>query len=177
MDMGEMLEELTPHQALKIVRRLSERSKEIQDALLKEMKNVLEDIDLNEVADEVFFVLESLDVQDLWDRSGANRDGYRSPDEVGFDMIEEELESFAEQVRSYLKLGMTDHAQNYCMGALLGIYRFDQESSSEFKKWTEDIPQECFGDLLDEWKKNEDNSARISDMDKFIKSSCPKYSR
>ena len=152
--MDEVLKQLTPDQAVEVVRRLYERDEGIREALLREARIVLEAVDLGEVADEVFFVLDSLAVQDLWDRSGSKREGYASPDEAVADMMEEELEPFFEQVRKYLHLDMLDQAQTYCMGVLLGIYRFDLESASEFKQWAGDMPQECFGYLLDEWKKN-----------------------
>ena len=175
--MGDILAQLTPEQALEVVRRLYKRDKNIRQAIMEEAKSVLEAIDVDETAEEVFFMLDSIDVQDLWDRSGAGRDGYSSPGEEAVEMMEEELAPFFEQVRRYQQLRMFPQAQTYCMGVLLGIYRFDQESKSEFREWAVDIPLECFGYLLDEWRKGCESSTAGTEMDEFVKNSCPNWAK
>ena len=92
-----------------------------------EVRSVLE---AAEIAEDVFFVLNLLDVHDLWDRSGAQRNGYFPLEEVAAEMMEEELEPFFEQVRSYGRLGMLIQAQTYCMSVLCGIYHFTHEPVS-----------------------------------------------
>ena len=99
--MDEMLTQITPEQALEVVRRLYKRDKDIRQAIMEEARSVLEAVDLDQTAEEVFFMLDSIDVQDLWDRSGARRDGYSSPEEEAVEMMEEELAPFFEQVRRY----------------------------------------------------------------------------
>ncbi len=87
------------------------------------------------------------------------------------------LKPFFDQVRRYHKLRMFPQAQTYCMGVLQGIYRFDQESKSEFKDWAVDVPIECFGYLLEEWRKDCQNSDATTKMDEFIRSSCPNWAK
>ena len=41
---------------------------------------MLVEIDLDSIADDVYFALDSVDVQDCWGRAGGSRDGYNSPD-------------------------------------------------------------------------------------------------
>ena len=175
--MGDILAQLTPEQALEVVRRLYKRDKDIRQAIMEEARSVLEAVDLDQTAEEVFFMLDSIDVQELWDRSGAGRDGYSSPGEEAVEMMEEELAPFFEQVRRYQQLRMFPQAQTYCMGVLLGIYRFDRESKSEFREWAMDIPQECFGYLLDEWRKGCEHSTVATEMDEFVKNSCPNWAK
>ena len=174
---SDILKQLTPEQALKVVRRLYEREVDIRQAVMEEVNSVLKAIDRNETAEEVFFVLDSIDVQDLWDNSGAKQSGYISPDEAAVEMIEDELEPFFDQVRRYHQLRMFPQEQTYCMGVLQGIYRFDQESKSQFKDWAVDIPIECFGYLLDEWRKNCQNATATTEMDEFIRNSCPNWAK
>ena len=175
--MGDILAQLTPEQALEVVRRLYKRDKEIRQAITEEARSVLEAVDFVKTAEEVFFMLDSIDVQELWDRSGAGRDGYSSPGEEAVEMMEEELAPFFEQVRRYQQLRMFPQAQTYCMGILLGIYRFDQESKSEFREWAVDTPIECFGYLLDEWRKGCESSTAGTEMDEFVKNSCPNWAK
>ena len=39
-----------------------------------------------------------------------------------------------------LKLGMNTEANRMCMGLLLGLYRFKNESTAEFKDWAPGAP-------------------------------------
>ena len=64
--MENLIKKLTTEQALEVVKRLTEKGGEIRDAVLTEARNLLTKIDLDETADEVFFVLDSIDVQDCW---------------------------------------------------------------------------------------------------------------
>ena len=130
---SDILAQLTPEQALGIVRRLYEKNEDIRMAVMEEANSVLEAIDCNEIAEEVFSSLDSLDVHDLWDNSGAKRDGYISPHEAATEMIERELEPFLDQIRCCYELKMFPQAQACCMGILQGLYHFDQESKSELK--------------------------------------------
>ena len=103
--MDDVISKLTPAQALKIVERLGRKGGKIREAVLTEAMNVLTEIDVDETADEVVAALESIDVQDCWDRSGNSRDGYTSPDEAAAEIIEEELQPFFDQVERYHEMG------------------------------------------------------------------------
>src|ERR1700730_1846959 len=100
---------------------------------------VLTEIDLDETAEEVFLILDSIDVQDCWDRSGGTRDGYTSPEDAAAEIIDEELQPFFDQVERYRELGMAEQEAAYCKGVILGIYRYERESKSEFREWSTDI--------------------------------------
>ena len=175
--MNDVIRKLTAAQALEVVKRLSEKGGEIREAVLTEAKNVLVEIDLDETADEVFFALDSIDVQDCWDRSGSSGNGYTSPDEAAVEIMEEELQPFFDQAWRYHKLGMPEQETTYCMGVILGIYRYEQESKSEFREWSVDIPIECAGYLLDEWRKRSQRTTSAESMDEFIQRRCPKWAR
>jgi len=175
--MDDILTQLTPEQVLEVVRRLYERDVDIRRAVMEEAGTILEAVDRDETAEEVFFVLDLIDVQDLWDKSGAGRNGYISDDEAASEMIEDKLEPFFDQVRRYHKLKMFPQAQTYCMGILQGVYRFGQESKTEFREWAVDIPLECFRRLLDEWRKDCQNSTATTRMDEFVRNSCPNWAK
>ncbi|MDQ3565442.1 MAG: hypothetical protein M3436_15385 [Pseudomonadota bacterium] len=95
-----MIKKLTAEQALEVIKRLSGKGGKLQEAVLAEARDVLSEIDLHETADEVFFVLDSIDVQDCWDRAGSSRNGYTSPDEAAVEIMEERLQPFLDQTRA-----------------------------------------------------------------------------
>lgn len=155
--------------------RLSDKEGAIRDAVLAEARNVLSEIDLDEIAEDVFFVLDSIDVQDCWNRAGSSRDGYTSPDEAAVELIEEQLQPFLDQAGRYHELGMTEGEATHCRGVILGIYRYENESVSEFREWAVDIPIECAGALLTKWRERGQDSISAAAMDEFIRDRCPKW--
>lgn len=175
--MCDVIDKLTPAQAKEVVIRLSQAGDEIRKVVVAEALNVLNEIDLDDIADEVFLILNSIDVQDCWDRSGGSRDGYTSPDEAAQEIIEEELQAHFDQVQRYHELNMPDQEATYCMGVILGMYRFEHEFKSEFKEWSTDIPADCVEFLLRTWGKRQQETARTDAMLKFIGDRCPAWAR
>lgn len=173
--MDNMISKLTGEQALKIVKRLGRKKGKLREAVLTEAMNVLTEIDLDETADEVVAVLESVDVEDCWDRSGPSRDGYTSPDEAAAEMIEQELQPFFDQVKRYHEMGLPEQEAAYCMGVIFGLYRYERESESEFRQWCVDIPAEFGSFLLDKWRMRNPDGARINAMHAFIRNRCPEW--
>ena len=173
--MRDVMRKLTPEQALDVLMRLSDKGGAIREAVLAEARNVLREIDLDQTADDVFFALDSIDVHDCWDRAGSSRDGYTSPDEAAVELIEEELQPFFDQVGRYHELGMSKEEAVYCMAVILGIYRYQHESKSEFRDWSVDIPIACAGDLLTQWRNRGQDSASTTAMDEFIRDRCPNW--
>jgi hypothetical protein len=117
--MDEVIKKLTAEQALEVVKRLSEKGGKIREAVLAEAKNLLMAVDADETAEEVFFVLDSIDVQDCWDRSGKSRYGYTEPSEAAVELVEEELQPFYDQAIRYRELDMAEQDTTYCMGVIL----------------------------------------------------------
>jgi hypothetical protein len=175
--MDDVIKNLTPEQALAVLMRLSGKESGIRDAVLAEAQNVLSEVDPDDVAEDVYFVLDSIDVHDCWDKAGSSRDGYTSPEEAAVELIEEELQPYFDQLGRYRELGMTKQEHAYCKGVILGIYRYEQESKSEFRDWSIDIPVDCAGSLLDEWRERCQNSRSKAAMDDFIRERCPKWAK
>jgi len=69
--------------------------------------------------------LDSIEVEEVWDRSGRTRNGYVEPTEMAFPMFEDALDPFIEEMKKYQKLSMFAEAKNYCIGILKGISRFE----------------------------------------------------
>jgi hypothetical protein len=172
-----MISKLTREQAVKIIERLDRQGGKLREAVLTETMNVLTEIDLDATADEVAAVLESIDVRDCWDRSGGSRYGYTSPDEAASELIEEELQPFIDQVEHYHEMGLPEQETVYCMGVILGLYRYERESKSEFRQWCEDIPAEYGGVLLDKWRERSPGGPSIDTMHEFIRARCPEWAK
>ena len=173
--MTDVIGKLTSEQALEIVERLCRKGGDIRDAIVAEAMNLLTEFSLDDVAEEVFDTLDLIDAQDCLDQAGAARDGEASADEAAVDIIEEELQPFFDQVERYHELGMAEQEATYCMAVILGIYRFEHESKSEFKQLAEDAPAEFASNLLEDWRSRNLQQGAIDAMDAFIRERCPKW--
>lgn len=173
--MDDVIGKLTAEQALKIVGRLVRKGGALRDAVIAEAMAVLSDIEADETADQVVDALDAIDVEECWDRSGSSRDGYTSPVDAAAELVDEALQPFLDQAERYHQLGLIDQEETWCQGVILGIYRFERESGSEFRQWSEDICGECAGFLLGAWRDRNRDQARLAAMRAFVRERCPHW--
>ena len=112
------LDAISGTDALEVLRILANRDKELSKEIDAIAKDLLADVSLDEVADCVQAELESLAVEDVWDRSGARRDGYVDPGETAWQMFEAALEPFREDMLKYQQTSMLEQVQEICLGIL-----------------------------------------------------------
>jgi hypothetical protein len=181
--MDDLISRLTAEQATKVLERLGRKEGPVGEAVVAEVKNLLSEsespeiVDVHEVADDVFCALNSVDVEDCWDQSGCSRYGYTSPDEAAEQIVEAELQQFFDQTEEYHKLGLLDLEATYCMGVLLGIYRYERESKSEFRSWCKGIPGLYADLLLTQWQERTKGTAAIPAVRNFVRERCPEWTK
>jgi hypothetical protein len=158
--------------ALAILRVLAQEDEAIAKMLENPLTESTRDINVDEIAEQVYGDLEFLKVEEVWERSGATRYGYIDPNEAASEMLEEALKPFLEVLKKYQALSLPHEAKYYCMGILKGIYRFAKESKSQFKDWAGDAPRGNFSMILGNWQKDWDNPDNLREMEEFIKKSC-----
>jgi hypothetical protein len=173
--MTDVIGKLTAEQALEVVERLCRKGGDIRDAIVAEAMKVLTEFSLDDIAEAVFDALDLIDVQDCLDQADSPRDGDTSPREAALDIIELDLQPFVDQVERYHELGLPEQEATYCMAVILGAYRFEHESKSEFRKLAADIPAGCAGSLMEDWRRRNPQQAGIDAMYAFIRERCPKW--
>jgi hypothetical protein len=172
-----ILSKLTDAQTHNVLQRLYAHSDAIRQLIDSSVKEILQEVDSEDVAEDVFAALDSLDMETLSGRSGRNAHGYTSPDEAAYEMFEEELEPFIEQITRYHELKMYTEECLYCMGVLKGMYRFEQETVSEYKDWAADVAEECFGVVLNDWRKSCGDPSLIAKMMEYLRTACPDWTK
>jgi hypothetical protein len=161
--------------AIEILRILADRDKELSKEIDSIAHDLLADVSLIEVAGCVQAELASLAVEDVWDRSGARRDGYVDPGEAAMQVFEVALEPFREDMLKHLQLSILEQAQTICLGILRGIYDFHWHSNTEFKDWAVDVPGEVFEAYLGEWKEQFQEPTSASKLKQFLSAHCPNW--
>jgi hypothetical protein len=164
----DVIAQLSPEDALAVLKALARRDAEAAATIAEIAYDYLQGVELEEIAFTLYEDLELLRVEEVWDRAGPTRHGYVDPAEVAYNMIEEVLEPHLEQLTKYQKLDMRSEAQQLCMGLLRGLYRFDQESESEFKDWAPDAMPAYSQDVLQAWKRGQPDQAERQRVETFL---------
>lgn len=177
MPKKDILDTINEKEALTVLQRLVASSPGIRKKAKEIAENLLSDVDMDSIADEVLWALESLAVEDVWDNSGSKRDGYVGTTECAWQMFEDALEPFMQHMQKCQTLSMKDQAKWYCMGLLKGIHLFETESTTEYKDWASDAPADNFVSIYKEWKKQAKRKKDLSEVDKFIQDLDPDKAR
>ena len=85
------------------------------------------------------------------------------------------IEPYTDELRRYHDRSMIAQAKLYCMGILKGIYLFEKDSTSEYKDWAVDAPEDFFSRILKDWKEACRNKNNLKQMDHFIEQECPEW--
>ena len=174
---AKIIDQITPGQAVSVLQNLWHTYPDFRVRIEAEIKNALTIVDYNEIASDVESSLDSLDEEELYDRSGPSRTGYHDPGEMAIIMVEEVLAPYQDQLERYYEMGMHHEAKALCKGVLKGLYEYARNSSTPFSQYAMDAPAEMFGWILDEWKKKNKKKVDQAEMKGFIEKECSDWSK
>ena len=133
--------------------------KPLEDRVIREKAEaialeMLHSVNKNEVADEVSFELDMLDVQtDVWNASGRQEDGYVDPYELAWKVFDAAIAPFITELERWQNLNLPEQAAAYCCGLLTGIQQF-MDSGNEILDWCVDAPETAMASIVEkisEW--------------------------
>ncbi|MBI5183525.1 MAG: hypothetical protein HY999_04105 [Nitrospinae bacterium] len=170
-----ILDTISPNDAFVILKILAKEDTNIAKRIEQLAIDYLGNVDIEDVAEEVYWELNGIEVEEVWDRSGSTRDGYIDPGDMAYEMFEEALEPFLNELKKCQKLSLFNQAKYHCMGILKGIYKFHKESTSEYKDWAVDAPCEYFDVVLKDWKNDCQKPEYLKEVKEFIKKNFPDW--
>jgi len=171
----EIIEQLSPQDALAILEILANSDDQLAKRIAEVAMEHLREVNTEDISADVYYELEFLAVEDVWEKAGPSRDGYQGTDEVADEMIDDVLQPYREELSRYQKLNMLEEATYVCMGIIAGLYQFDQESASEFKNWAVDLPASYARDTLGKWYTKRVSPEAVDEMMSFIKNELPNW--
>jgi hypothetical protein len=172
-----IIDQITPDQATSVLRNLWHAYPDFRVRIESEIKNELTAVNCYDVASDVESSLDSLDEEELYDRSGPTRNGYHDPGEMAGIMVEEALAPYQDQLNRYYEMGMHCEAKELCKGVLKGLYEYARNSDTPFSQYATDSPAEMFGWILDEWNKKNKKKVDQMEMKEFIDKECSDWSK
>lgn len=147
-----ILDHLAPGESAAVLRRLLTAHPELAAEAEQIARSVLSEVSFESVADDVEDALRSLNLDDLNSRAGRHRWGYTEPTEAAWELLEEALEPFREDMKRQMELGLAAEALEICKGIVLGLYRLRNKEGDEFLGWAPDFPDEAAADAVTAWR-------------------------
>lgn len=166
-DSHDIISQLSPDDARAILGILA-RDEKIAARIAELAIARLSAVDVEEVAYALYEELDSLEVEEVWDRAGPTRHGYVDPGEAAEEIIDEVMQPYLEELQQHQALNMNAQANQMCMGLLLGLYKFKNESTSEFKDWAGDAPSGFAWTVVDAWKAGTPGQADLAEVRAFV---------
>ena len=126
-------------------------------------------VDAEKIADDVFSSLDNLDYDDLNGRAGRTRHGYVAADQAAWDLFEEALVPFINEMVKSRNRELPVVAKTYCIGIIKGLQMYGKGSCSDLSDWLQDAPGEYIDTVIDERKKGNPSSDDIADLMNVVK--------
>jgi hypothetical protein len=159
-----IIDHLSPGDALAILKILAREDDRLAAHVAEVATSYLSSVDPEEIAFGLYEELEALEVEEVWDRAGPTRHGYVEPQDASSEMVAQVIEPFLQEMRRYAQMGLQAQAKQACIGLLLGLYRFEHESTNEFKDWAVGEPAEFAREVIHRWKSGSPNQEDVREV-------------
>jgi LexA DNA binding domain-containing protein len=142
------LDRLKGDEAARLLHAILDRHPELASELRELASSELGHVSVEDVAHEVEAAVDMLDLDDLNDRAGSHASGYIEPTEAAWELVEEAVAPFIEDIQRRADAGEHAAALITCAGVVLGLYRLRDKGSDEFLGWAVDSPDEFAGEAV-----------------------------
>jgi hypothetical protein len=146
-----LLKRLKPSEAAAVLRCLLEAHPGLAGEAEGFARSVLHQLKYQDVAAEIEDEIRQLDYEDLNARAGNHEWGYVEPSEAAWEILEETVQPFLDEMKRYLELGLKAEALEICKGLVLGCYRLGEREGGDVLGWAPDFPAEAAGNALEVW--------------------------
>jgi hypothetical protein len=163
-EMKKFVQSLSADEAAGVLKEMLDRDPGLTQKAYEIAVKVSGDVDADEIMDTVFSTLDWLDMDDLGGRAGKTQYGYVDPTEAAWQIFEEALDPFIDEMKRNLKRGLPAAAKAHCIGIVRGLLKYEKASSSDFSAWVEDAPGEYVDTVIKEWKKGNPSSEDIAEV-------------
>ena len=162
--MEKFIRSLSADEAARVLKEMLDDDLSLMKKVYETAVKVAGDVNADAITNKVFSRLNSLDVDDLNGRAGRTRYGYVEPTDAAWELFEEALDPFIDEMKKNQERGLSAAAKAHCIGIIRGLRRYEEGSSSDLADWVEDAPGEYIETVVDEWKKGNPASGDIAEV-------------
>jgi hypothetical protein len=144
------LDALTSQERAGLLEELLAARPELREQAEAMARGRLVDEDRAGVADDVESALRCCDIDELSGRAGYHPGrGYVDPSEAAYEILDEALQPFLDDLTRRSELGMTAAAVELAVGILCGLYACRAPSSESLLEYAADFPVERAADVFE----------------------------
>jgi hypothetical protein len=148
------LSALTAHEKATLLDELLAIRPDLRELAETHAARLMSNEDRSAVADDVEYALRGRDSEELNSSTGYQPgQGYVHPVEAAAEILDEELESFLDDLDRRAKLGMEAAAVELAVGILLGLYQCRDAGSETLLEYAPDYAPERAADVVDRCQK------------------------
>ena len=167
--MKSFLQSLNSEEASQVLKTLLDDNPELMKKAYDIAKKAVGDVDADTIMDEVYYELDALEVEDLYSHSGKTRYGYVDPHDKAWEMFEEAVSPFVDEMKKNQKRDLPATAKSHCIGIIKGLLRYGEESNSDFKDWITDAAGDYVTTVVEEWKKGKPSGEDVAEVMSIVK--------
>ena len=167
-EMMDYIRSLNDSDAAGILMRILNGRPDLVEEAYDAAMGMIDTVDADDVMNRVYGDLNILDYDDLNGRAGRTRYGYVDPVDAAWEMFEEQVEPYTEEMSRYQEHSLPDLAKIYCIGIIKGLMRYERESTSEIKDWMPDAPGDFISRVFKEWMKGKPSEEDAADVKKIM---------
>jgi hypothetical protein len=155
-----VLQRLKPHETAAVLSRLLEARPELASEAEEIARSLLRQSQYEDIATELENEVRALDYDVLNARAGGHEGGYVEPTEAAWEILEETVEPFLDDLKRHLELGLKTEALEICQGLVLGCYRLSEREGGDVLGWAPDFPAEVAANAVEIWRTGGGDSKR-----------------
>ncbi len=170
----DILSHLKGPEALFILNELIKEDPHLTKRIHELAYHHLEGVEVEDVAEEVLYDLESLEMDELLDYPIADH-GFMEAEDIADEMLAHTMLHHVEEMNRYLNLNMGKEARDYCLGILIGLNKYEKESVPLLRGCNTENTQFYIIEILEEWKKKEKDPYLLKSFDDRLKEEFPDW--
>jgi hypothetical protein len=178
-----ILDTLNPEEAAIVLWQLLANHPEAEEEAAELALSMLQGASFDSVADDVDDAVRSLGTEELYAGAGEHVWGYVGPIEAAWQVLEEKIQPFLDEIRRHAALGLNDEALEFAKGVVLGLYRVDVDGC-EAVEHAPDFAAEYAGEAVDIWRKTRRSGGKVGQGGRstrrtfprdFVREHCPEW--
>jgi hypothetical protein len=161
-EMKKCIKSLNADEAARVLNDLLDNNPDLMKKAYDTAMKIARDVNADVIMDDVFNTLNGLD--DISSYCGSTRYGYVEPSEAAWKVFYETLNPFIDEMKKAQKLALPAAAKAHCIGIIRGLWKFEEEATTDFAGWAEDAPEEYVDAVVKEWKKGKPGKKDIAEV-------------
>ena len=160
-----LIQTLSKDESFIVLQKLFRENPDLEKVICETALKVVSNVDAEKISNNLYNDLLSLDVDELYARSGNGRYGYVDPNEESWVMFEEVVEFYIGEMEKHHQRKLPHIVKEYCIGIINGLIKFSEEANTEFSEWVEDAPLDHIDYVIDCYEKTKPEA---KDLDQIM---------